>query len=100
MLQASPFTTATSVYAHQLAFEYFQGVPKNIIYDQDRVFMVDENLGVLVITSGFRSYVDSENFEEIFCRKTDPESKGKVENAIRLVKYNFLRGREFTNVKV
>ena len=29
------------------------------------------------------------------CRKADPESKGKIENVIKFVKYNFLASRDF-----
>jgi len=96
--QTNPFTTFTAIYAHQLAFEYFQGVPKKILYDQDRVFMVDENLGDLFLTSDFRHYVRNESFEAVFCRKADPETKGKVENVVKYVKINFLRGRELTDL--
>ena len=98
-LQTSPFTTATSIYAHQLAFEYFQGVPRYVLYDQDSVFLVDENLGDLILTRGFQHYVQNENFDVVFCRKADPQTKGKIENVIKYVKYNFLRGREFTNIE-
>ena len=49
-------------------------------------------------TKGFRAFVDQQHFEAVFCRKSDPESKGKVENAVKYVKYNFLRGREFTDI--
>lgn len=97
-LQTSPFTTATSIYAHQLAFEYYQGVPRHILYDQDRVFMVNENYGDLILTSDFQHYVQNESFEVVFCRKADPQTKGKIENVIKYVKYNFLQGREFTNI--
>lgn len=93
--QDYPFTTATAIYAHQKAFEYFQGVPRRILYDQDRVFMVDENLGDLLLTSGFERYVRSESFEAVFCRKADPQSKGKVENVVKYVKDNFVGGRTF-----
>jgi len=97
--QTNPFTTSMAIYAHQLAFAYFQGVPKKILYDQDRVFMVDENLGDLLLTNDFRHYVRNESFEAIFCRKADPETKGKVENVVKYVKQNFLRGREFANLE-
>lgn len=91
----TPFTTALAVYAHELAFEYFSGVPQKIVYDQDKVFLVKENLGDLVLTSGFRALVREHGFEAVFCRKSDPQSKGKIENVVKYVKYNFLRGREF-----
>ena len=95
----SPFTSALAVYAHELAFAYYGGKPKKIIYDQDRVFIKDENLGDALLTEAFRSFVSSEHFECVFCRKSDPESKGKVENAVQYVKKNFLRGRTFTDIE-
>ncbi|MBB5441395.1 transposase [Pedobacter sp. AK017] len=96
--QDFPFTTATAIYAHELAFDYFKGIPKQILYDQDRVFMKSENLGDLLLTDGFRAFCASNPFKEVFCRKADPESKGKVENVVKYVKGNFMRGREFKSI--
>ena len=94
----TPFNTASTVYAHELAFEYYGGCPKKLVYDQDKVLLHDENMGDLILTKGFRSFVDQQHFEAVFCRKSDPESKGKVENVVKYVKYNFLRGREFAGI--
>ncbi len=94
----TPFTTALAVYAHELAFEYFAGIPRKIIYDQDKVFLVKENLGDLILTGGFRALVREHGFEPVFCHKSDPQSKGKIENVVKYVKYNFLRGREFIDI--
>jgi len=90
-----PFSSALANYAHELAFQYFGGIPKKLIYDQDKVFIKDENLGEYLLTQGFRTFVNEHHFETIFCRKSDPESKGKVENVVKYVKYNFLSGRLF-----
>lgn len=98
--QSHAFTTATAIYAHELAFEYFQGIPKKILYDQDRVFIQEENLGDVLLTDGFRSFCDCNPFEPIFCRKADPESKGKIENVVKYVKHNFLRGRLYKSIPV
>ena len=94
----TPFNTANTVYAHELAFEYYGGRPKKLLYDQDKVLLHDENMGDLILTNGFRAFVSQQHFEPVFCRKSDPESKGKVENVVKYVKYNFLRGREFTDI--
>lgn len=94
----SPFTTASAVYAHELAFRFYGGIPEKIVYDQDKVFLVRENLGDLILTKGFRALVRESGFEPVFCRKSDPESKGKIENVVKYVKYNFLRGRFFTDI--
>jgi transposase len=95
--QATPFTTATTVYAHYLAFEYFQGIPKEIWYDQDSVFIKDENLGDYLLTHEFKAFSDHEPFKVVFCRKADPQSKGKVENVVKYVKNNFVKGRYYEN---
>lgn len=92
---ALPFTTSLAVYAHSLAFEFYGGLPEKILYDQDKVLLHKENMGDLLLTHGFRKFVREMGFEPVFCRKSDPESKGKVEN---VVKYNFLRGRTFTTI--
>lgn len=94
-----PFNTALTVYAHELAFQYFGGKPQRIIYDQDKVLLRDENLGDLILTKGFRRFKDEQHFECVFCRKSDPESKGKVENVVKYVKGNFLRGRLFSTIE-
>ena len=94
-----PFTSETAVYAHELAFSYFGGKPKKLIYDQDRVFIKDENLGDYKLTARFAAFCNSEGIEVVFCRKADPQSKGKVENAVKYVKYNFLPGREFQDME-
>jgi len=94
-----PFTSALAVYAHIKAFEYFGGIPSEIVYDQDKVFLVNENLGNLILTEVFQAFVRAMPFEPVFCRKSDPESKGKVENVVRYVKYNFLYNRPFSDIE-
>ena len=96
--QNKPFTSASSVYAHELAFQYFEGIPKKIIYDQDKVFMVEENMGDYKLTQEFKRFCDNNPFEVSFCRKADLESKGKIENIVRYVKNNFLRGRDYIDL--
>jgi len=98
-LQEMPFTSRSAIYAHELAFEYLGGIPHKIIYDQDKVFIHSENLGDCLLTNDFKRFVSQHHFETIFCRKSDPQSKGKVENVVKYVKYNFLKGRIFTNIE-
>lgn len=98
-LNQSPFTTARTIYAHELAFAYYGGKPRKIIYDQDKVLISDEHLGDVVLTGKFSAFVAREHLQVVFCRKADPESKGKVENAVKYVKYNFLRGRTFHDIE-
>ncbi|WP_099083378.1 DDE-type integrase/transposase/recombinase [Desulforamulus profundi] len=39
---ASPFTTRDVIQAHENAFEYYGGMPKEIVYDQDHLILVSE----------------------------------------------------------
>lgn len=91
------FTTELTVLAHEKAFDYIGGITEEIVYDQDKVLLVSENSGDLILTAAFRQYVQAKGFKTYFCRKSDPESKGKVENVIKYVKGNFLRNRIFHN---
>ena len=96
----SPFTSELTIYAHLLAFQFYGGKPQEIVYDQDKVLIHSENLGDVVLTKAFQAFVSSEYFKCIFCHKSDPQSKGKVENVVNYIKYGFLRGRDFTNIEM
>ena len=92
------FTSELAIIAHELAFAFFDGIPSEIVYDQDRVFISDENRGDIVLTDGFKAYTRERSFTLRFCRKADPESKGKVENVVKYVKQNFLYNRPFEDI--
>lgn len=97
--QDKAFTSETVVQAHEKAFEFFGGIPKTLVYDQDRTIVVDENLGDILLTTVFNQYTKTRNFGLHFCRKSDPESKGKVENVIQYVKKNFLYNRPYYDLE-
>ena len=96
----TPFTAKTAIDGHNSAFEYLKGIPHQLVYDQDSVFLVSENKGELILTNEFRAYVESLKLIVHFCRKSDPESKGKIENSVKYVKNNFLYGRIFSSIEV
>ncbi|HRT84048.1 MAG TPA: DDE-type integrase/transposase/recombinase [Bacteroidales bacterium] len=96
--QDKPFTSETASIAHEMSFSYFHGIPEYIIYDQDAVFLYNENLGDYRMPEVFDSYVKSRPFKVIFCRPGDPESKGKVENVVKYVKHNFLLNRQYSTL--
>ena len=95
----TPFTGELLVYAHERAFEFTGGVTQEVVYDQDRLMMVSENLGDIILTGEFRSYVRQRGITTWFCRKADPESKGKVENVVKYVKQNFLYNRYYRDLE-
>jgi transposase len=96
----TPFTSYTAIESHEKAFAFYGGLTKEIVYDQDKVFLADENKGDLLLTDAFKNYCRERAFRLHFCRKSDPESKGKVENVVKYVKQNFLYNRPFTDIDI
>lgn len=93
-----PFTAQSAIEAHEVVFNFIGGYPRELVYDQDKVLLASENKGDVVLTEAFRAYCQSRPFKVRFCRKSDPQSKGKIENVIKYIKYNFLRGRLYYGV--
>lgn len=93
-----PFRTADMVQCHENAFRYFGGMPSEMVYDQDALLSVSENAGDLVLTSAFSRYHKTRGFSIYLCRKSDPESKGKVEQVVKFVKNNFSKNRVFSTI--
>ena len=96
--QLEHFVASEAVSAHEAAFEYFGGIPQQVVYDQDSILISNENRGDLVLTETFGQYVRDRALGLHFCRKADPESKGKIESVVRYVKSNFLRHRTFHSI--
>ena len=95
-----PFTTETAIKAHEYAFRYFGGRPQTILYDQDKVFIVNDNFGDFILTSKFEEYVRETGFQARFCHKHDPHSKGKIENTVLYIKTGFLNGKIYEGIDV
>ncbi|CAM3949555.1 IS21 family transposase [Alkalicoccus chagannorensis] len=94
-----PFTTKDVIRSHERAFRFFEGRPQEMVYDQDALLVVNENMGDIIYTAEFQAYIQERGFQVRLCRKADPESKGKVENVVGFVKKNFARGRCFSTIE-
>lgn len=94
-----PLTTAMFVEMLRICLMK-TGVPKELVFDQDRLLAVDENFGDIVYTAEFERFRRSLGFSVRLCRGNDPESKGKVESAVKYVKGNFARHRVYSNLEV
>ncbi len=96
----NPITTRFVVVSMDLGFAFFEGITEEVVFDQDCTLLKDENYGDLLLTEEFSRYVQQRKFKLHFCRKADPESKGKIENVVKYVKQCFLRGRLFNALDV
>lgn len=93
-----PFTTQDVIRAHENAFQWFSGIPAELVYDQDSLIVVSENAGDLILIKEFQHYKQTRKLTLRVCRKADPESKGKIENVVGFIKYNFAKYRVFHNI--
>jgi transposase len=89
------FTSSTRmselIRSHQLAFEYFGGFPRQILYDN----MKQVRIGPGQLNEAFADFADHHGFAIKTHRAYRPRTKGKVERQIDYVKDNFLAGRSF-----
>ena len=96
-VQGKPFK-AIDVIKHLLnCFEYFGGIPEELVIDQDSTMVVSENNGDLIYTKQFDAFIAEMDIKMFVCRKSDPESKGKVENFIGFIKKSFFNSRIFSS---
>jgi transposase len=98
--QTRPFTTSDLVSSCHECFRYIGGMPLELVFDQGSIVSVSENYGDIIHTFEFEKFRQECNLKIYLCRAADPESKGKIENAIKFIKYNFLENRLFADEEI
>jgi len=98
IFQDHPFKTEEVIHHLLACFDYFGGIPREIVIDQDKLMVVSENYGDIIYTKDFKYFIEELEIQMYVCRKGDPETKGKIENVVKYVKRNFLSIRNFNCV--
>jgi len=89
----------TLIRCHINAFNYFGGIPEEIIYDNmktviiKKTFLSKDNVWNQVF-SDFSDYYD---FISRTCKPRTPKTKGKIENTIGYIKRDFFEGTTFNS---
>ncbi|MFI3324667.1 MAG: DDE-type integrase/transposase/recombinase [Clostridia bacterium] len=96
-VQSRPFTSANLVKICHRCFQYFGGMPQEMVFDQDSIVCSSENAGDIVYTYEFEKFRQESKMKIYLCRGADPESKGKIENTVKYIKGNFLSNRLFVD---
>jgi len=91
----TPIDTAGFIQLHDEAFRYFGGVPEECVYDQTKMVVIQERFRELTVNQRFHEYATAAGFRVHACEGYDPESKGKVEAAVKYVKQDCLYGETF-----
>ncbi len=85
---------------HLNAFEYFGGFTDTILYHNMKQVVIDRK----IIASESRFNEKFMDFAEYYgiivrlCFPYRPQTKGKIENTIKLLRYNFFAGRTFADL--
>jgi transposase len=84
--------------AHNLAFQYFGGVPRKILYDNMKSVVLSHKKNEIRFNQDFLKYAKNLSFEPFATNVRSPEEKGKVERTIRYIRNSFFIGRKFDNI--
>ena len=97
------FTTRRDFYSlirrHQDAFQYYQGVPKECLYDNEKSVVLRWEAGKPVFNPAFTNFITHYRCKPIACRPGHPETKGKIESPFNYIEKNLLGGREFKDLE-
>lgn len=85
--------------AHQRAFAYFGGVPKEILYDRMRNVFIKKLAGKTIFTQGLMTLADHYGFTPEVAPAYCPFVKGKVERPIDFIREGFWRGYLFSDIE-
>jgi len=79
---------------HRKAFDYFQGVPQQIWYDNMKTVVIERDAygdGQHRLNQSFYQFSKEIGFIPKLCKPYRPQTKGKVERMVRYVRDNFYR---------
>jgi len=94
-----PLTTSDLVSILANCFEFYGGVPREIVIDQDKLMVVSENYGDIVFTKQFEQFRRRMGFRVYLCRAGDPPSKGRIEAVVKYLKHGFAAHRTFKDLE-
>jgi transposase len=91
--------TGSFMRCHQHAFEYFGGVPREVLHDNLKSAVIDRDAdGTIHFNTRYLDFALATGFTPRPHQPYRPQTKGKVENGVRYVKGNFWVGLHFIDV--
>jgi len=89
----------TFLACHTHAFEYFGGVTDEILYDNAKVVALKRDREGIVFNEALLDFAGLNGFVPRVCRPYRPQTKGKVERAVRYIRDSFLEGESFSGLE-
>lgn len=96
--QDHKYNAVTACRAIYRAFLKLGGRVRQLVVDQDAVFIASETYGEVIKTRVFEDFCTEQELTLWVCNKADPESKGPVENSVGFVKKNFFSARDIGGI--
>lgn len=84
---------------HEDAFRYYNGVPRECLYDNEKTIVLRWEAGKPVFNPAFVSFITHYHCKPVACRPGHPETKGKIEAPFKYIESNLLGGREFEDLE-
>ena len=88
----------TFLACHKHAFNYFGGVTNEILYDNAKVVAIKRDREGIVFNESLLDFASVYGFVPRVCRPFRPQTKGKVERAVRYIRDSFLEGECFSGL--
>ncbi len=92
-------TLANFLKCHQRAFEFFGGIPAEILYDNMKNVVIKKLVGQIQWNANFLAFCLHYGFKPLTTPAYSPWAKGKVERPIDYIRERFWRGYVFNNLK-
>ena len=92
-------TTDWFIRCHQHAFEYFGGVPREVLHDNLKNAVISrDRQGRIIWNERYLDFATTTGFVPRACRPYRAQTKGKVERSIGYVRQNFWCGLHFVDL--
>jgi transposase len=82
--------TSTFLMTHVYAFEWFSGVPQNIILDNTKSAIIQSTIDNDMVRRSYQELAEHYGFVISPCLPRSPEHKGGIEGDVKYIKNNFL----------
>ena len=82
---------------HENAFRFFGGVPQEIWYDNLATAVAERKQKLIRFNPRFLAYSGFHGFKPVACNPASGHEKGRVEDGVKYIRYNFWPGRSFQN---
>lgn len=89
----------TFIMCHISAFQYFGGVPKVVKIDNLKAAVIEADFYEPLMQRTYAEFAKHYGFLPEPCRVYTPTDKGKVESAVKYVKDNCFKARDFSNIE-